>query len=498
MFSKTRFTAWLSTLTQRTLACAHHLHHQFFNAPRVVVPRIDAASVADSADNNLDTDTVAPDVGSHLYRLLQNALCFLLNPFWLRFNAAPPFVGTQGSELKCVLQHAPLIRCSEVCTRARMSPQLCPVHSLSRRVFFLFSHTFCRPQFAMLSLAVDSECALSLPGLLHAYTRSQRLDEVVCPTCSASTYSQELGAELAASVGASDAPPRNSTSGQSRRMPRKTPRRSLDARSAATYAAIASEHEVAIRRGLSDAELPAVHWHWHQGSMYPSTVPLVSVPSTSSLASVQLVTIEAAVDHDTTNRAMVSSIVSPRPSLQLELVSPAAFAPACVYTRTRVAASKQVRLLHYPRVLVLHVARSGVDGTKSHAHVAFPLTWRTSDALELRATALSSTTLVKPQLESARSLVQAECVACAPPPPTEAAALAPRAALVSSSSSTSASHYSLCAIVEHLGGGSGGHYICYRRRADRWYRMDDRNAVQVDEARVRSAQAYLLCYERSG
>ena len=342
----------------------------------------------------------------------------------------------------------------------------------------------------MLSLSVDSECALSLPGLLHAYTRSQRLDEVVCPTCSASAYSQELGAEL----GVAGVSARNSSSNQARRIVKKAPRRALGTRSAATHAAIAFEHEVAIRRGLSDAELPAAQWHWYQGSMYPSTASVSAPVSVLALSATTTAAAAAASAQVAFNQLSTSTLVLPAPSFQLELALPAVPAPACVYSRTRVSASKQLRLLHHPRVLVLHVARSGVDGTKSHAHVAFPLTWCTSDALEVRATALSSTTtLVKPQLESARALVNAECSACAPSPsPTLDASRTP----ISLTTVTAAAHYALCAIVEHLGGGAGGHYVCYRRRGHRWYRMDDRNVVEVDEARVRSAQAYLLCYER--
>ena len=119
------FPAWLSALAQRTLACSHHLHHQFVSAPPVVVPRIGVTTGVGSVGCDLETDAAAPDrafdVDVQLHRLLQNALGFLLHPFWLRFNATPPFVGTQGSELKCVLQHAPLVRCSEVCVSAHFS-----------------------------------------------------------------------------------------------------------------------------------------------------------------------------------------------------------------------------------------------------------------------------------------------------------------------------------------------------------------------------------------
>jgi ubiquitin C-terminal hydrolase len=56
--------------------------------------------------------------------------------------------------------------------------------------------------------------------------------------------------------------------------------------------------------------------------------------------------------------------------------------------------------------------------------------------------------------------------------------------------------YTLTAVVQHIGSGTGGHYICYRRFANRWFRMDDRNVVEVDALHVLRAQAYMVSYER--
>jgi hypothetical protein len=95
----TSCTGWLSSLSQHLLASARHLHRNF---------HLDSTSVVQPRFKSLVPSSCP------LQRCVDNSLRFLLHPHWLSFNASPPFVGLQGSELKCSLQHAPLVRCSEV------------------------------------------------------------------------------------------------------------------------------------------------------------------------------------------------------------------------------------------------------------------------------------------------------------------------------------------------------------------------------------------------
>ena len=55
-------------------------------------------------------------------------------------------------------------------------------------------------------------------------------------------------------------------------------------------------------------------------------------------------------------------------------------------------------------------------------------------------------------------------------------------------------HYRLQAVISHLGTMEGGHYVAFVRHAGRWFRCDDPRVVPVEDAVVRSCQAYMLFY----
>lgn len=61
--------------------------------------------------------------------------------------------------------------------------------------------------------------------------------------------------------------------------------------------------------------------------------------------------------------------------------------------------------------------------------------------------------------------------------------------------------YKLCSVIVHLGDASSGHFICYRRGAQKhnesnWYYTSDTNVLQVSLNQVLNSSAYMLFYER--
>lgn len=55
--------------------------------------------------------------------------------------------------------------------------------------------------------------------------------------------------------------------------------------------------------------------------------------------------------------------------------------------------------------------------------------------------------------------------------------------------------YKLTAVVEHLGGSSGGHYITYKLTEDSWYKCSDVSVALTSASAVSQAQPYMLFYE---
>jgi ubiquitin carboxyl-terminal hydrolase 22/27/51 len=54
--------------------------------------------------------------------------------------------------------------------------------------------------------------------------------------------------------------------------------------------------------------------------------------------------------------------------------------------------------------------------------------------------------------------------------------------------------YDLSCVVVHVGTIDAGHYICYCRRDDQWFKFDDSKVTLASEAQVLSSEAYLLFY----
>ena len=54
--------------------------------------------------------------------------------------------------------------------------------------------------------------------------------------------------------------------------------------------------------------------------------------------------------------------------------------------------------------------------------------------------------------------------------------------------------YDLSTVVVHVGKMDAGHYLCFCRRDDQWFRFDDSKVTLADEKQVLAADAYLLFY----
>ena len=94
-----------------------------------------------------------------------------------------------------------------------------------------------------------------------------------------------------------------------------------------------------------------------------------------------------------------------------------------------------------------------------------------------------------------------------PPPSHSSAASSPNAAAASAQYGAGGlttgsnpfcprSHgwYDLATVVVHVGKMDAGHYLCYCRRDDQWFKFDDSKVTLADERHVLEADAYLLFY----
>ena len=54
--------------------------------------------------------------------------------------------------------------------------------------------------------------------------------------------------------------------------------------------------------------------------------------------------------------------------------------------------------------------------------------------------------------------------------------------------------YDLTSVIVHIGKMDAGHYICYCRRDDQWFKFDDNKVTLAAEAQVLDADPYLLFY----
>ena len=54
--------------------------------------------------------------------------------------------------------------------------------------------------------------------------------------------------------------------------------------------------------------------------------------------------------------------------------------------------------------------------------------------------------------------------------------------------------YDLSTVVVHIGKMDSGHYLCYCRHDDQWFKFDDSKVTLAAEQQVLNADAYLLFY----
>ena len=54
--------------------------------------------------------------------------------------------------------------------------------------------------------------------------------------------------------------------------------------------------------------------------------------------------------------------------------------------------------------------------------------------------------------------------------------------------------YDLSTVVVHIGKMDSGHYLCYCRHDDQWFKFDDSKVTLATEQQVLDAEAYLLFY----
>ena len=153
----------------------------------------------------------------------------------------------------------------------------------------------------------------------------------------------------------------------------------------------------------------------------------------------------------------------------------------CARCGDRAAAkTKQMSLSRAPPTLVMHLKRFR-RGAKIDRHVAFPFALDVapyaSSAAERARLAFGdrSRRRVEGEERLNDSHVDDEKNGASDPPN-------PRSA------------YALFAVVVHSGGMESGHYICYVKCQDAWFRCDDHRVSRADPVVVAAAQAYLLFY----
>jgi ubiquitin C-terminal hydrolase len=119
------------------------------------------------------------------------------------------------------------------------------------------------------------------------------------------------------------------------------------------------------------------------------------------------------------------------------------------------SASKRLLLLDTPSLLIFHFKRL-LPGGKCASSISFPLECSLASFIGLRSSASSP------------------CSGPIDPSPS----------------------YRLRAVIVHIGGGSGGHYVAYVYRHDQWFFTSDAATRRATEAEVLQSQAYLLMYRR--
>ena len=150
---------------------------------------------------------------------------------------------------------------------------------------------------------------------------------------------------------------------------------------------------------------------------------------------------------------------------------------ACARCGDRAAAkTKQMSLSRAPPTLVLHLKRFR-RGAKIDRHVAFPF------ALDIAPYASSAAERARVAFGD-RARDERRVVS----PNEDDGARRPRAR------ADVRSAYELFAVVVHSGGMESGHYVCYVKCQNAWFRCDDHMVSRADPVVVAAAQAYMLFY----
>jgi hypothetical protein len=183
------------------------------------------------------------------------------------------------------------------------------------------------------------------------------------------------------------------------------------------------------------------------------------------------------------------------PLPELDLAEQLLQLPGARWVGSSVSVARRAAVLRAPRVLCLHLQRSGwgADGYpfKYSGHVGFPL------RLDLKPFTLAGDEDAAEDLLAQYSSPGAG--GGAPPPPAATAACG-----------NASSEYDLAACVVHVSASSGaGHYVVYARRQEgqgrggiqrrareRWFRVSDHSAAEVELGEVLGCEATLLVYER--
>jgi ubiquitin carboxyl-terminal hydrolase 22/27/51 len=158
----------------------------------------------------------------------------------------------------------------------------------------------------------------------------------------------------------------------------------------------------------------------------------------------------------------------------------------CARCGDRAAAkTKQMSLSRAPPTLVMHLKRFR-RGAKIDRHVAFPFAL---DVAPYASSAAERTRLAfgdrSRRRVDGRESAKEERLNDSPVDDEKSGASDPP---------NPRSAYALFAVVVHSGGMESGHYICYVKCQDAWFRCDDHRVSRADPVVVAAAQAYLLFY----
>ena len=161
---------------------------------------------------------------------------------------------------------------------------------------------------------------------------------------------------------------------------------------------------------------------------------------------------------------------------------------ACARCGDRAAAkTKQMSLSRAPPTLALHLKRFR-RGAKIDRHVAFPF------ALDVAPYASSAAERARVAFGDRARNDRLRAAPDADEDEPSARTAKPRETAATRERRNVRSAYELFAVVVHSGGMESGHYVCYVKCQNAWFRCDDHMVSRADPVVVAAAQAYLLFY----